>query len=106
MTDTNSIPIFGIQILLTSNSNIILIASFIYNAFASLFNKTETTMLLVGRLYGFKSITLWLISLSTVIILYTCAIHWLLSKDSWIIHYICHVEMQLNDVMKVSPYRY
>ena len=61
-------------------------------------------MLLVGCLYGFKLITSWLISLSTIIIiiLYTCATHWLLSKDSWFIHYICHVEMQLNDVMKVS----
>ena len=32
----------------------------------------------------------------------TCATHWLLSKDSWFIHYICHIEMQLNDVIKVS----
>ena len=44
---------FGIQLLLTSNFNVLLIAS-LHNAFASLFNKTETT---VGCPYSFKSIT-------------------------------------------------
>ena len=43
----------------------------------------QTTMLLIGCPYGFKSITSWLISLSTIPhIIYTCATHWLLSKDS------------------------
>ena len=34
--------------------------------------------------------------------LYTCVTHWLLSKASQFIHYICHVEIKLNDVIKVA----
>ena len=83
---------FGIQILLTSNSNILLIAS---SHLASSTKQRLQRCLLAVHTW----LTLWLNSLYHI---YTCATHWHLSKDSWFIHYICHVEMQLNDVIKVS----
>ena len=55
MTDTDSIPILLYTNVTHYKFHIILIARF-HNAFASLFNKTDTTMLLVGCPYGFKSI--------------------------------------------------
>ena len=94
---------FGIQILLTSNSNIILTASF-HNAFASLFNTTEITMLLVGGPYGFKSIMYFVAVRSLfsfplyIFVLFTG----FFQRIHGLYNYICHVEMQLNDVIKVS----
>ena len=96
MADTNSLQILWYTNITHHQSNIILIASF-HNAFASLFNKTETTLLLVDRPYDFKSITSWLILLP---LYQTCATHWFLSKDSWFMHYICHIEMQLAYVIE------
>ena len=89
MADTTPYRYFGIQILLTSNFNVKLIASF-RNAFASLlalFNKTETTTLLVGCSYGFKSITSWFTHFASTIS------HLCYSLVSFKEHYICHVKM-------------